>query len=124
MGSFVKCNHKDVLTPKPQAMINKATTLVTTEFLKETKLKDEYFYRQLSFDIINKMPFDDLKKIFEFNKIDPYSDESATVIKRQIGGYNVPLFDDIMDLREKRMIKYEAEIYIPKPHRPGHHTGA
>jgi hypothetical protein len=61
-------------------------------------------FRDLALKIVNTMPFDELSKLIQFKKIDPFSSESQLIIQQNKEGFEI----QILNLRD--LILYKAEI--------------
>jgi hypothetical protein len=53
------------------------------------------------------MPFDELSKLIQFKKIDPFSNESQLIIQQNKEGFEI---QEILNLRDEKLILYKAEI--------------
>lgn len=71
---------------------------------------DEYFYRTVIQQMINEIPMEDLKKLFEVNKINPFSEKSLGILY----DYRTPdyLREKIRTLQDARVIEYSVNIEI------------
>lgn len=72
-------------------------------------LTEEYFIRTIAKDMINKIPIEDVKKLFNFEKIDPFSKESIDIIKFSTCMEDV---EEILRLRNENRVKLTAKIEI------------
>jgi hypothetical protein len=55
-------------------------------------------FRDLALKIVNTMPFDELSKLIQFKKIDPFSNESQLIIQQNKEGFEI---QEILNLRDE-----------------------
>lgn len=91
-------NHKNYIT-------------VTKDLFKNSEIDEEWVYRTVAKKLIGDLPINDLKKLINFTKIDPESEEWS------INGDIWHCLSDrdrrrIIELRQKECIVYEGSIEI------------
>jgi hypothetical protein len=87
--------------------------LVSIDVINNYKyFTDEVIFKQLCHEIIDNMPMEDLCKLFNCNKIDPYSNE----IRSKISHNEIPEYEieEIKNLIRIQQIKYSADLKIEK----------
>ena len=72
-------------------------------------LNEEYFVRTIAKDMINNIPIEDIKKLFNFKKTDPFSKESTEILKFSSCKEDV---EEIHRLRIEKCVKLTAKIEI------------
>lgn len=82
---------------------------VTPELLENTKVNDEYLFRDLARKIVSEMPLELLKDLIQLDKIDPNSEKSQKVLRDGIHRHKI---ERILQLRDERVILYTAEVDI------------
>jgi hypothetical protein len=65
---------------------------------KKTTVNDGNLFRDLALKIVNTMPFDELSKLIQFKKIDPFSSESQLIIQQNKEGFEI---QEILNLRDE-----------------------
>ena len=91
-------------------MKNRCEVKVTLELLNSTKVNDEYIFRDLARKMVSEMPLDELQKLINFTKIDLNSVESEKVLRNSMDRLS---FEQILQLRNERVILYCAEVDLP-----------
>jgi hypothetical protein len=91
-------------------MKNRCEVKVTPELLNNTKVNDEYLFRDLARKMVSEMPLDELHKLISLTKIDPNSDESEKVLRNSMDWFKI---EQIHQLRNERVILYCAKVDLP-----------
>lgn len=91
-------------------MKNRCEVKVKPELLNNTKVNDEYLFRDLARKMVSEMPLDELHKLINLTKIDPNSDESEKVLRKSMDRFNI---EQIHRLRSERVILYCAKVDLP-----------
>lgn len=78
---------------------------INPELLKNTKINDEYIYRDIARKMVSEMPLDVLHKLINLTKLDPSSEESKKVLRENIDRLKI---ERIHQLRSERVIMYEG----------------
>ena len=91
-------------------MKNRCEVRVTPEVITITKANDEYIFRDLARKMVSEMPLDELHKLINFTKIDLNSVESEKVLRNSMDRLS---FEQILQLRNERVILYCAEVDLP-----------
>jgi len=91
-------------------MKNRGEVKVTPELLNNTKVNDEYLFRELARKMVSDIPLEELHKLINLNKIDPNSDESEKVLSESIDRFEI---EQIHQLRNDRVILYSAKVDLP-----------
>ena len=91
-------------------MKNRCEVKVTLELLNSTKVNDEYIFRDLARKMVSEMPLDELHKLINFTKIDLNSIESEKALLNSMDRLS---FEQILQLRNERVILYCAEVDLP-----------
>ncbi len=89
-------------------MENRCEVKVTRELLKNSAVNDEYFFRDLARRLVSDMEIDELHKMIQFNKTDPYSEESKKIMQ----DYSQPQWkrEQITSMRQQGVLLYEAKV--------------
>lgn len=91
-------------------MKNICEVKVTPELLNNTKVNDEYLFRNLARKMVSEMPLEELHKLIDLAKIDPNSDESEKVLRESMDRFKI---EQIHQLRSERVILYSAKVDLP-----------
>ena len=91
-------------------MKHRCEVKVTPELFKNTKINDEYLFRDLARKMVSEIPLDELHKLINLTKIDPYSDESEKVLRNSMDWFEIK---QIHQLRNEKVILYFAKIDLP-----------
>ena len=91
-------------------MKNRCEVKVTHEVITKTKVNDEYIFRDLARKMVSEMPLDELHKLINFTKIDLNSVESEKALLNSMDRLS---FEQILQLRNERVILYCAEVDLP-----------
>lgn len=91
-------------------MKNRCEVKVTPELFNNTKIDDEYLFRELARKMVSEMPLNELHKLINFTKIDANSDESEKVL---LNSMDMSKVEQIYQLRNERVILYCAKIDLP-----------
>ena len=90
-------------------MKNRCELKATPEFLNNTKVNDEYLFRDLARKMVSEMPLEELHKLINLTKIDPNSDQSEKVLRESMDRFKI---EQIHQLRSERVIFYSAKVDV------------
>lgn len=93
-------------------MKHRAQVRVFWDSLKDTGLKDEFFYRDLAMKMVREIPINELHKLFKITKTDPGNLRSI----RKMSDDNCPNWEKekIRLLLEEKAILFEIECDLPE----------
>lgn len=78
------------------------------EFMKNSAITDKRIAMQLVHKVMDELSIDDLLKLFTFEKIDPYSNESERILNDPLESENKKAI--ILHLRERNMVELSIEL--------------
>jgi hypothetical protein len=92
-------------------MTIKSEVKLTRESLANSIVSDEYFFRQLSREMVTKMPIDELHKLIRFTKTDPKTSD----VQAKINDYKTPKHEKnrLIMLKLQDLVLYEVEVELP-----------
>ncbi len=79
-------------------------------------INDEYIYRELAMKLVSDMSLEDLKKLIQFEKHDPKSEEGKSILEnphtQMDEQYALRKRELLKDLEQTQAILFKAKIYI------------
>lgn len=92
-------------------MKNRVEVKVNKKVFEQTHLTEEQIMRDLATKMVREMPFEELKKLLKFEKLDPHSEQSS--IKLQ--DITTPEWEKqrIITMRQADTTLYSAECVLP-----------
>ena len=91
-------------------MKNRCEVKVIPELLNNTKVNDEYIFRNLARKMVSEIPLDELHKLINLTKIDPNSVEIEKVLRNSMDRLKI---EQILQLRNEGVILYCAKVDLP-----------
>lgn len=91
-------------------MIYERKMKVTQELLDDAEVNEEHIFRQLCQKIIGDIPIHELRGLFIFKKLDPFSNENEDKLADIFTPQHIK--EEIIQLRNMQLLEYEVSLNI------------